>query len=60
MSITLNDASCLLHLPIRGKLLDHMNINIDDALELMVDYLGVDLEASMREFESTRWAHARF
>lgn len=60
MSITLYDVSCLLHLPIRGKLLDNGNINRDDAFKLVVDYLGVNLESAMKEFEATRWAHARF
>lgn len=40
MSITFDDVSCLLHLLIRGKLLDHERIRKDQALELMVDYLG--------------------
>lgn len=42
MSITLDDVSCLLHLPIRGKPLDHWRINKDEALELMVNYLEVN------------------
>lgn len=53
ISITLDDVSCLLHLPIRGKLLDHGKINKYDALKLMVDYLEVNPEASMKEFETT-------
>lgn len=51
MFVTLDDVSCLLHLSIRGKLLDHGRINKDEALELMVDYLEVELEASMSEME---------
>lgn len=35
MFITLDDVLCLLHLPIRGKLLDHGNININEALDLV-------------------------
>lgn len=31
MSITLDDVACMLHLPIRGKLLDHGRIKIDKA-----------------------------
>lgn len=42
MSITLDDVSCLLHLSIRGKLLDHGRISKDEALKLIVDYPGVD------------------
>lgn len=60
MSIRLDDVFCLMHLPIRRKLLDRWEISSDGALELMVDYLGVDLEAAMKEFETTRGAHARF
>ncbi|XP_050895819.1 uncharacterized protein LOC127102495 [Lathyrus oleraceus] len=60
MSITLDDVSCLLHLLLRGKILDHGRIRKEEALELMVDYLGVDLEAAMMELEKTRGDHARF
>lgn len=60
MSITLEDVSCLLHLSIRGKLLDHGRIRKDEALKIMIEYLGVDLENAMVEFEKTRGAHARF
>ncbi|CAL5186526.1 unnamed protein product [Lathyrus oleraceus] len=60
MFITLNNVSCLLHLSIRGNLLDHGRISKDEALELMVDYLGVNQEDSMRDLEKTRGVHARF
>lgn len=52
--------SCLLHLLIRGKLLDHMRIRKDGVLEMMVEYLGVELEDAMGEFEKTRGGHTRF
>lgn len=60
ISITLINISCSLHLLIRGKLLDHGKINKYDALELMVYYMGVDLEVDMKEFEAIRGAHFRF
>ncbi|CAL5195207.1 unnamed protein product [Lathyrus oleraceus] len=60
MSMGLNDVSYLPHLPVSGKLLDHGNISIDEALEMMVDYLGVFLEDSMRKFEKIIGAHTRF
>ncbi|XP_050878283.1 protein MAINTENANCE OF MERISTEMS-like [Lathyrus oleraceus] len=60
MSITLDNVLCLLHLLIRGKLLDHERISKDEALELMVDYVGVDTEVVMSEMERTKGAHARF
>lgn len=60
MSITHDNKSSLLHLSIRGKILDHGKIRKDEALELMVDYLGVSPEVALREMEKTREAHARF
>ena len=52
MSIILDDVSCLLHLPIRRKLIDHTRISKDEALKLMVDYLGVNPEYALREIEN--------
>ena len=60
MSIILDDVSCLLHLPIRGKLLDHERIIKDDSLDMMVNSLRVDPETTMRKFEKTSEAHAKF
>ena len=42
MTITLNDLTFLLHLPIREKLLDHSIIKRDEVQEMMVIYLGVE------------------
>lgn len=42
MSITLDDVLRLLHLLIRGRFLDHGRMTKDEALEMMVEYLGVD------------------
>ncbi|CAL5210097.1 unnamed protein product [Lathyrus oleraceus] len=60
MFITLDDISCLLHLHIRGKLLDYRRISKYKELELMVDYLRVDHEDAMMKLEKTKGAHARF
>lgn len=60
MSITLDDVFSLLYLLIRGKLLDHGRISKDGALEMMVNYSGVDPEDVMGEFAKTRGCHARF
>lgn len=60
MFITLDGVSCLLHLLIRGKLLDHGRISKDETLVMMVDYLRVDLADVMAEMDGTRGAHARF
>ena len=51
MCITLDDVSYLLHLPIKGELLNHGRIIKNEALKLMVDCLGVDLEAALRDME---------
>ncbi|XP_058766847.1 protein MAIN-LIKE 1-like [Vicia villosa] len=42
LTITLHDVACLLHLPIRGRLLDHSRIQRVEAIEWMMDYLGMD------------------
>lgn len=42
MSITLNDVIFMLHLSIRGRLLDHSRIIKDEAFEMMVVYLGAN------------------
>lgn len=42
-----------------GRLLNHDGINRDDAVEMMVDYLG-DLGDAMYELESIRGDHDKF
>lgn len=54
MSITLDDASCLLHLLIRGRLLDHGRITQDEAHVIIVHYLGVDPKEAKEELDRTR------
>ncbi|XP_050896614.1 protein MAIN-LIKE 1-like [Lathyrus oleraceus] len=41
MSITLDDVSCLLHLPIRGVLWSPQDVTEEVVVELVIDYLGV-------------------
>ncbi|XP_050919958.1 protein MAIN-LIKE 1-like [Lathyrus oleraceus] len=60
MSITLDDVSFLLHLPIRGRFFDHGKVSKDKALEMIVEYLGDDPEKAMKEVHMTMGAHARF
>lgn len=60
MFITFDDVSCLLHLLIWGRLLNHPRINKFEAYEFMVNYLGVDSSESQKELDATRGAHARF
>lgn len=54
ISITLDNVLCLLHLMIRGRLLNHSWIKKSDALELMVNYLGVDQGEAQRDLDATR------
>src|SRR3954467_9123882 len=42
MTITLHDVHCLLHLPIRGMLLNHSRIKRVEAIEWMAIHLGMD------------------
>lgn len=60
MSITLDNVLCLLHLPIRGRLLDHWRITKDKTLNMMVDHLKADPGEAKDELDRTRGAHARF
>lgn len=60
MSIALNDVLCLLHLPIRERFLDHGRMTKDEALKVMVEYLGDDLGEAMYELDKTRGVHAIF
>lgn len=60
MFITLDDVSCLLHLLIRGRLLDHGRITKDEELEMMVDHLRDNSEEAKDELDRTRGAHAMF
>lgn len=60
MSITIDDISCLLHIPIRGRLLNHSKITRVDALDMMVTCLGADLSEAQIEIDTTIGAHARF
>ncbi|CAL5209265.1 unnamed protein product [Lathyrus oleraceus] len=60
MTITLDDVACLLHLHIRGKLLDNSRMKCDETQERMIIYLGVDPMDAMMQCESTKYAHAKF
>jgi hypothetical protein len=60
MTVTLDDVSCLLHLPIDGMLLFHETIIPDDAVEWMVTNLGSDLGEALVEVTRTKGAHCRF
>ncbi|XP_058784602.1 protein MAIN-LIKE 1-like [Vicia villosa] len=57
LTITLHDMACLLHLPIRGRLLDHSGIQRIEAIEWMVDYLGMDPNMADYECKAMSGAH---
>lgn len=57
MSTAFNDVSCLLHLPIRRRLLNILEINKSETLELMVNYLGSDQGNAQKELDATSDAH---
>jgi len=60
MAVTLDDVSCLLHLPIDGMLVSHEAITWDDTMELMVTHLGSDPGEAHVEMTKTKGAHFRF
>ncbi|KAI5417738.1 hypothetical protein KIW84_042377 [Lathyrus oleraceus] len=54
MSITLDDVSCLLHLPIRGVFWSPQDVTEEVAVELVVDYLGVSQDEAQSHVRSCR------
>lgn len=42
MSITLDDVSSFIHLPISGRLLNYFRLTRPDTLDIMMQYLGAD------------------
>jgi hypothetical protein len=60
MTVTLDDVSCLLHLPIDGMFLSHESMTRDEAVEMMIQYLGADPGDAIEEVNDTRGAHSRF
>lgn len=59
ITTTLDDVACFLHLPIRGKLLDHSRIKRDKSQDMMVIYLGVGPMDALMHCENTRGAHSK-
>jgi hypothetical protein len=60
MTVTLDDVSCLLHLPIDGMFLANESISRDDVVEMMIQYLGSNPGDAIEEVTDTRGSHARF
>ncbi|MCI54329.1 hypothetical protein A2U01_0075579, partial [Trifolium medium] len=40
ITVTVDDVSSLLHLPLRGRLLDHTSLTKEEGVVVMVDLLG--------------------
>nr|KYP33064.1 Serine/threonine protein phosphatase 7 long form isogeny [Cajanus cajan] len=59
MTITLDDVSCLLHLPIRGALFSQPVMDHDIACVYLEDLLGVSHKDAILEIRATRGAHVR-
>lgn len=60
VAITLDDVSCLMHLPIKGSLLDNERIEKEEVVDMMVTYLDDNHGKAAKEEAHTRGAHARF
>jgi len=60
MTVTFDDVSCLLHLPIDGMFLSHASISRDEAVEWMETYLGSDPGEALVKVTKTKGAHCRF
>jgi len=60
MTVTLDDVSCLLHLPIDGMLLSNETILRDDVVDIMMRYLKSTDGDALDEVTETRGAHAQF
>ncbi|XP_058762405.1 protein MAIN-LIKE 1-like [Vicia villosa] len=60
MTITLDDVVCLLHLMIRETFLDHDRIDKEEALDMLVEKLGVTPESAMAEIDKTCGNHVRY
>ncbi|XP_058782830.1 protein MAIN-LIKE 1-like [Vicia villosa] len=60
VTITLEDVTCLMHIPIRGILFGHGRLTKEEAREMLIEELGVDLKDALEEVERTCGAHVRF
>ncbi|CAJ2666698.1 unnamed protein product [Trifolium pratense] len=59
MTITLDDVCCLVHLPIKGRLLDHKGIPTKtEGVELMIKHMGSTREEAEHEVHTYAWGTA--
>ena len=60
MTITLDDVSSLLLIPVRGAFFTHPAMDRDLAMDVLVELLGVRPSEALAETIATRGAHVRF
>ncbi|KAK2417027.1 protein MAINTENANCE OF MERISTEMS [Trifolium repens] len=62
MTITLDDVSCLLHIPISGKMLNHEGTccKFDEGADMCEQYLNFDKDDAKAEFDKMNGAHIGF
>jgi hypothetical protein len=58
--MTLDDMSCLLHMSIRGYLLEHTKLIKPEGFALIVELLGCDNKDADQEVARSKGAHAQF
>ncbi|MCH85630.1 putative IMP dehydrogenase/GMP reductase, partial [Trifolium medium] len=62
LTITLDDVSCLLHLPIDGKMLIHVGTSLDqdESVDMCNEFLNFDQVECNREFDKLKGSHIGF
>ncbi|GAU37261.1 hypothetical protein TSUD_319150 [Trifolium subterraneum] len=62
MTITLDDVSCLLHIPITGKMLNHAgtSCNMEEGQDMCEELLNFSREDAQEEFDKMKGAHVSF
>ncbi|MCI05639.1 serine/threonine-protein phosphatase 7 long form-like protein, partial [Trifolium medium] len=58
ITVTLDDVSCLPHLPISGHLLDHTPLSKDQGIDALVNLLGANPADAHSEVSKTKGNHA--
>jgi hypothetical protein len=58
MMVTLDDVSCLLHIPIADMLLSHESMTRGEAMEMVIQPLGDDPGDALKEVTDTNGGHA--